>query len=94
MKLDRSIKDAPSDVQSVQTRLKDLEFILSQIGRARPMNSECVEDPAAESYWNTRKEKLRSDFAEFRDFAAQKKVLGLLAEDIDVLRALLGFMES
>ena len=30
-----SIKDAPSDVQSVQTRLKDLEFILTQIGRAQ-----------------------------------------------------------
>lgn len=58
------------------------------------MDSECAEDPAAESYWNAREEKLRSDFAELRDFAAQKKVLGLLAEDIDVLRALPGFMES
>ena len=58
------------------------------------MDSECAEDPAAESYWNARGGNLRSDFAEFRDFAAQKKVPGLLAEDIDVLRALLGFMES
>ena len=111
-----SIKDAPSDVQRVQTRLKDLEFILTQIDRTRAMNPECAGDPATESYWNGKEAKLRSDFAEFEHFITQlaanigkakgrvkwllshedraKKVLDLLAEDIDVLRALFGIMES
>ena len=114
--LQSSIKDAPGDVQRVQTRLEDLEFILTQIDRARSMNPESVGDPATESYWNRKEAKLRSDFVEFGGFAAQltanigkakgrikwllshedraEKVLGLLAEDIDVLRALLGIMES
>ena len=66
-----SIKDAPSDVQNVRTRLKDLELILDQIDRARLMNPECVGGPAAESYWSAKEAKLRSDFAEFGNFAAQ-----------------------
>ena len=111
-----SIKDAPDGVQRVQTRLKDLEFILTQIDRTRSMNPECVGDPSTENYWNGKEAKLRSDFAEFERFTTQlatnigkakgkikwflshedraKKVLDLLAEDINVLRALLGIMES
>ena len=114
--LHNSIKDAPSDVQRVQTRLKDLEFILAQIDRTCSMNPECVGDPTIKSYWTGKEAKLRSDFAEFGNFAAQlttnigkakgrvkwflshedraMKVLGLLAEDIDLLMTLLGIMES
>ena len=110
------VKDAPDDVQRVQTRLEDLELILAQIDRTRSMNPECVGDPATESYWAGKEAKLRSDFDEFRRFAAQltanigkakgriewffsgedraRKVLGLLAEDIEVLRTLHGNMES
>ena len=111
-----SIKDAPIDVQRVQTRLEDLEWILAQINHARLMNPEFVGGPTAESYWSSKEAKLRSDFAEFGDFAAQltanigktkgrikwvlshedraKKALGLLAEDIDVLSALFGIIQS
>ena len=66
-----SIKDAPSDVQRVQTRLKDLELILAQIDRTRLRNPECVGDPATESYWSAKEAKLKSDFTEFGGFAAQ-----------------------
>ena len=111
-----SIKDTPNDVQRVQTRLKDLQCILSQIDRARSINPECVGDPATEDYWRAKEAKLRSDFAEFGDFAAQlttnigkakgkskwllshgdraRKNLGLLAEDIDVLKTLFDLMQS
>ena len=65
-----SIKDAPSDVQRVQTRLKDLELILAQIDRTRLRNPECVGDPTTESYWSAKEAKLRADFAEFGGFAA------------------------
>ena len=65
-----SIKDAPSDVQRIQTRLEDLEFILNQINSTRLRNPECVGDPATESYWNAKEGKLKSDFAEFGGFAA------------------------
>ena len=111
-----SIKDAPSDVQRVGTRLKGLEIILTQIDRTRSMNPEFTGDSVIESYWANNEAKLKSDFAEFEDFAAQltanagkamgrikwflshedraKKALGLLAEDIEVLRTLLQLMES
>lgn len=111
-----TIKDAPSDVQRVETRLKDLEFILNRIDRARSMNPEAAGDLATESYWASKEVKLKSDFAEFEDFAAQltanagkvmgrikwflshedraRKALGLLAEDMDVLRTLQLMMES
>ena len=127
----RSIKDAPSDLQRVETRLNDLEFILAQINRTRSANPESVGDPATESYWASKESKLRSDFIEFEHFTAQltanigrefehftaqltanigraksrmkwllshegraKKVLGLLAEDIDMLRALHEIMQA
>lgn len=112
----RSIKDAPSDLQRVETRLKDLEFILAQINRTRSANPESVGDPATESYWVSKESKFRSDFIEFENFTAQltanigraksrikwllshegraKKVLGLLAEDIDMLRALHEIMQA
>ena len=111
-----TLQDAPSDVQRIRTRLKDLQFILAQIDRTCAMNPECLGDPATESYWNGKEAKLRSDFVEFERFTTQlaadigkakgrikwflshgnraKKVLDLLAEDIDVLRALKGIMES
>ena len=111
-----TIKDAPSDVQRVETRLKDLEFILNRIDRARSMNPEAAGDLAIESYWASKEVKLKSGFVEFEDFAAQltansgkvmgrikwflshedraRKALGLLAEDMDVLRTLQLMMES
>ena len=111
-----SIKDAPRDVRRVQARLEDLEAILAQIDRIRSMNPECVGDLATESYWSSKEAKLKSDFAEFGDFAAQltanigkakgkskwllshgdraKKDLGLLAEDIEVLKTLFDIMQS
>ena len=111
-----SIKDAPGDVRRVETRLNDLEFILTQINRARSLNPELDGDLATKRYWSSKEAKLKSDFAEFEDFAAQltanagkamgrikwflshedraNKTLGLLAEDIEVLRALLLIMQS
>ena len=111
-----SIKDAPSDVRRVQTRLQDLKFLLTQIDQVRSLNPECFGDPATERDWSDKEAKLRSDFAEFGDFAAQltanigrakgksewllshgdraRNDLGLLAEDIDVLKTLLCIMQS
>ena len=111
-----SIKDAPSDVRRVETRLKSLEFILIQIDRTRLMNPEFAGDLAIDRYWASKEAKLKSDFAEFENFAVQltantgkavgrikwflshedraKKTLGLLIEDMEVLRALLLIMES
>jgi hypothetical protein len=111
-----SFRGAPSDVKRVETRLKDLDFILTQIDRTRSINPGCAEDPATKIYWNDKRAKLKSDFEEFEKFTAQlganiggmkgrikwfltdedcaKKVLGLLAEDINVLRTLQLMMES
>ena len=66
-----SIKDAPSDVRRVEMRLKDLEFILGQIDRTRSMNPAFGEDLATERYWAGKGAKLKSDFAEFEEFATQ-----------------------
>ena len=35
------------------------------------MNPECTGDPEIKSHWTDKEAKLRSDFAEFRNFAAQ-----------------------
>lgn len=103
-------------MQRVEVRLKDLEFVLSRINRARSVNPQCARDTEAERYWASKEAQLKSDFAEFEGFAAQltanagkpmsrikwflsheeraRKALGLLVEDIDVLRTLLLIMES
>ena len=66
-----SIKDVPSDLQGVEMRLKDLKFILIQIHRTRSLNPEFAGDLATERYWASKEAKLKSDFAEFEEFASQ-----------------------
>jgi glutaredoxin 2 len=104
------LKDAPGDVKRLGTRLRDLEVVLTQVDRAHSMNQGSAMDPGAERYWNDKREKLKSDFAEFEDYATRlgtnvvgtvgrtkwfltgrdrtRKILGLLTEDIDVLKTL------
>jgi hypothetical protein len=68
-----TMKDAPDDVQRVQSRLKDLQFILSEINNLQSNSASdraFSQDDKAKKYWDERSTQLRADFTEFEAFAS------------------------
>lgn len=61
----------PSSIHGVRKRLEDLESALTRINRTFSLDPEWEKNPATQRYWTGKEKKLKSDFAEFGDFAAQ-----------------------
>ncbi|KAF8250042.1 hypothetical protein K440DRAFT_640807 [Wilcoxina mikolae CBS 423.85] len=66
-----TFKDAPEELNRLQTHLKDLEFLLSAINQIQYWDSQAVNDPELRRNWNARSQKLQDGFAEFQRLAEQ-----------------------